>query len=53
MKLSNGDKLLIYIKKLKKGKTYNGKIYFNEKNMYNVNNYKLVNLTKKELKNVK
>ena len=53
LKLSNDDKLLIYAKKIKKGETYQGKIYFSGKNMYNVNSYKLVKLTDKELKNVK
>lgn len=53
LKLSNDDKLLIYVSKLNKGKSYQGRIYFNGKNMYNVNSYKLISLTKEELKSVK
>lgn len=53
LKLSNDDKLLIYVSKLNKGESYQGRIYFNGKNMYNVNSYKLISLTKEELKSVK
>lgn len=53
LQLSNNDKLLIYVDKLKKNEIYKGKIYFSEKNMYNVNNYKLIKLTKKQIKSVK
>lgn len=53
LKLSNDDKLLIYVSKLNKGESYQGRIYFNGKNMYNVNSYKLISLTKEELKGVK
>ena len=53
LKLSNNEKILIYIKKVKRGQTFNGQAYFNDMNMYNVNSYKLVKLTKKELKEVK
>ncbi len=51
--LSNDKKLLVYIKRLKKGKSYNGAAYFKDIDMYNVNDYKFVKLTEKELKNVK
>lgn len=53
LKLSNDDKLLIYVSKLNKGESYQGRIFFNGKNMYNVNSYKLISLTKEELKSVK
>ena len=50
---NNTKKLLIYVDKLKKNEIYKGKIYFSEKNMYNVNNYKLIKLTKQQIKSVK
>lgn len=53
LKLSNDERVLVYVKKLKKGETYNGEAYYKDMNMYNVTSYKFVNLTKKELKNVK
>lgn len=53
MVLSNDKKLLVYVKKLKKGKSYESAAYFKDMDMYTVSDYKLVKLTEKELKNVK